>query len=149
EFRLQKELLPEVVSVTRGYELPGEGLKLWEDLLKEVQACKSPDDARKIRRTMLDIIDTRKTVSLIHDLEEAMIELLGSRSSSTEAAQVPAAVPSSPAPKPDFSGVRDPAWRKTFEDAARAAELLRQEGSQDGPGLRSLRKRLRREWRHG
>jgi len=127
EFRAQKEILPELVSDTRGYEFPKEGIQLWADLMNEVQDCKSPEDAREIRSKILDKLDLRETAGQLHDLEEKMVGLLKTDSGKTAQRQATLAIPAAALPPPDFSGVKDPEWRKTFEDAVRASELLQQQ----------------------
>lgn len=49
ELRAQKELLPELVARTCGYQFPKEGLKLWADQMEKVQRCDTPEGAREIQ----------------------------------------------------------------------------------------------------
>jgi hypothetical protein len=93
EFHAQKEILPALVSTTRGYEFPEEGIKLWARLMEEVQHCKSPEDAREIRRKMFDKLDLRETAGQIRDLEDAMVRLLNSNSGKTPEEQAISPLP--------------------------------------------------------
>ena len=42
DLRVQKEILPELVARTRGTNFPASGLKLWADLMDEVQRVQEP-----------------------------------------------------------------------------------------------------------
>ena len=126
DFHAQKELLPELVSTTRGYQFPEEGIKLWANLMEEVQRCKSPDDARETRRKIFDKLDLRETAGQIRDLEDAIVKLLNADSGKTPQERTIHTTPSAAVPPLDFSGIDNPESRKAFEEAMRAAESLRQ-----------------------
>jgi hypothetical protein len=95
--------------------------------MEQVQRCESPDDARKIKRKIMGLIDKRETVSQVADLEEALIKILGRKSPEAAAPQARLAAPAAPPRAADFSAIKDPKLRETFEKAVRASELLQQQ----------------------
>ena len=130
ELRAQKEVLPELVARTKGYEFPKEGLKLWADLIEEVQRCKSADEAREVKRKIMDTIERHKATQQVQDLENAIVALL--RKNYDSPAVPPPAQASQPAPppEPDLSAIDDPELRKTFENINLFNRSMRQDAEQ-------------------
>jgi len=138
ELRAQKELLPELVTLTRGYEFPEAGLKLWADLMEEVQRCKTPEEAREIRRKIFETIERHKTAEQIRHHEDAIESLLKKNYGRPAMPQLARAGPPAPPPPPDLSAITDPEWRETLEKANRVTELLRQDAEKRAAQIAEL-----------
>lgn len=126
ELRAQKELLPDLVARTRGYEFPEEGLRLWADLMEKVQRCDTPEGAREIQGKIFSTIERHETAKQVRDLEDAIISLLRKNYGSPSMPLPAEASHPAPPPPADLSAINDPKWRETLEKVNRVNELLRQ-----------------------
>ncbi len=124
DLRAQKEILPELVTRTRGYEFPASGLKLWADLMEEVQRCKTPEEARETRRRILERIEEHNAAEQVRHLEDAIKSVL--RRDYSDLFGTPSAQASLPVPPPapDLSKITDPGERETHEKLILANRLL-------------------------
>lgn len=134
QLRAQQQVLPELVARTKGYEFPKEGLKLWADLMEDVQRCKSPDEAREVKRKIMDRIERHETTQQVQDLENAVVALLRKNYGSPVLGptQANAAAP----PPADLSAVTDPKWREAFEKVNLVIERLRTDSQRRSAEIR-------------
>jgi len=114
ELRAQKELLPELVARTRGYEFPKEGLKLWADLMEKVQRCDTPEGAREIQGKIFSTIERHETAKQVSDLEDAIVSLLR-KNRGSPAQPLPAKAAAPAPPLADLTQISDPRLRETVE----------------------------------
>ncbi|MBZ5687723.1 MAG: hypothetical protein LAP86_22140 [Acidobacteriia bacterium] len=126
ELRAQQKVLPELVARTKGYEFPKEGLKLWAVLMEEVQRCTSSDEAREVKRKIMDRIERHEAAQQVQDLENAIVALLRKNYGGPVLGQARQAVAPAPPPPADLSAITDPKQREDFEKINHAIEKLRE-----------------------
>jgi hypothetical protein len=110
--------------------------------MEEVQRCKTPEEAREIRRKIFETIERHKTAEQIRHHEDAIESLLKKNSGRPAMPQLARAGPPAPPPPPDLSAITDPEWRETLEKANRVTELLRQDAEKRAAQIAQLAGRI-------
>jgi hypothetical protein len=94
---------------------------------EEVQRCKSSDEAREVKRKIMDTIGRHKTTQQVQDLENAIVALLRKNYDRPVSQQPAQANTPAPPPPADSSGIPDPKLREGSEEINAVIERLRKD----------------------